>query len=41
MVTVTLLLVVLSAAGAVGTIRALRVDGYRRVPTDPRRIPRP
>jgi len=31
---VLLLVLVLTAAGLVATIRALRLDGYRRAPTD-------
>lgn len=34
-----LLLIALSTVGTVATVRALRVDGYRRIPTDPSRLP--
>ncbi len=34
-----LLLTALSAIGVVGTVRALRNDGYRRTPTDWSRLP--
>lgn len=39
MVTVIILTLLLVGTAVVGTIRALRVDGYRRVPTDPNRLP--
>jgi multisubunit Na+/H+ antiporter MnhG subunit len=29
----------LALAGAIGTVRALLSDGYRRIPTDPTRLP--
>lgn len=32
-------LVALAVAGVVGTMRALRNDGYRRIPTDWSRVP--
>jgi hypothetical protein len=34
-----ILLAALAVVGIVGTLRALPVDGYRRVPTDPSRLP--
>ncbi len=34
-----ILLAVLAVAGIVGTLRALPIDGYRQVPTDPSRFP--
>ncbi len=39
MITVVLFVVTLSTIATVGTARALRVDGYRRIPTDPARLP--
>jgi hypothetical protein len=37
---VTLIAVlVLSGAAVVATLRALPIDGYRRIPTDPSRLP--
>ena len=39
MVTVFALTALLSTVAIVATARALRVDGYRRVPTDPSRLP--
>ncbi len=39
MITVLVLTGLLSAAAIVTTARALRVDGYRRVPTDSSRLP--
>lgn len=38
-----IILILVAALGAVGiaaTVREVRVDGYGRVPTDPRRLPR-
>lgn len=29
----------LALAGVIATLRALPADGYRRVPTDPKRLP--
>ncbi|RLK46603.1 hypothetical protein C7474_2787 [Microbacterium telephonicum] len=39
MITVIVLTLLLAGVAAVGTVRALFTDGYRRVPTDPSRIP--
>lgn len=39
MITVFVLTGLLSTVAIVATARALRVDGYRRVPTDPSRLP--
>lgn len=36
---VLILALALAAAATVGTIRAVHLDGYRRTPTDPRRLP--
>lgn len=36
---ILLVLAALAVAGIVGTLRALPVDGYRRIPTDPSRLP--
>ncbi len=34
-----LLLTLIAAVAATGTVRALRTDGYRAVPTDTTRLP--
>lgn len=34
-----ILFTALAVAGAIGTVRALASDGYRRIPTDPNRLP--
>lgn len=39
MFTVIAVFGILSAVATVATIRALRTDGYRRLPTDPSRLP--
>lgn len=39
MILILILTALLSTLGIVETIRALRVDGYRRIPTDPSRLP--
>ncbi len=39
MALVLILTALLSTLGIVTTIRALRADGYRRIPTDPSRLP--
>lgn len=39
MVTVIVIFGLLAAAAVTATVRALRVDGYRRIPTDSSRLP--
>lgn len=39
MFTVIVLLASVSTVAIVATVRALRVDGYRRIPTDRTRLP--
>lgn len=39
MFAVLILTLALAAAATVGTIRAVHLDGYRRTPADPRRLP--
>lgn len=34
-----IILAALAVAGIVGTLHALPIDGYRRIPTDPSRLP--
>lgn len=36
---ILILVAALAAAGAIATVRALPSDGYRRIPTDPNRLP--
>lgn len=39
MVTVIVIFGLLAAVAVIATVRAVRVDGYRRIPTDRSRLP--